>query len=106
MGYTWRSNGDGTADAVETDAFAEVVYENDQVLVVNVARGMLPDPRLENALVDAIALEEARPGAEEAIGSVARSFGLALHPDSRNGHSAITIAPGTPAVGTYDQEQR
>jgi hypothetical protein len=103
MGYTWRSNSDGTADAVETDAFAEVVYENDQVLVVNVARGMLPDPHLENALVDALALEADRPDAEEALSSVARSFGLAFHPDSRDGHSAITIAPagayGPPGEG-------
>ena len=93
MGYTWRSNDDGTADAVETDPFAEVVYENDQVLTVNVARGMLPDPRLEDALVDALALETIRPDAEEAISSVARSFGLALHEDIREGHRAVTIAP-------------
>ncbi len=103
MGYTWRSNDDGTADAVETDPFAEVVYENDQTLVLKVARGMLPDPNLENALVDALALETVRPDAEEAISSVARSFGLALHEDIREGHSAVTIAPvgahGTPGQG-------
>ena len=104
MGYTWRSNDDGTADAVETDPFAEVVYENDQTLVVNVARGMLPDPSLENALVDALALETVRPDAEEAISSVARSFGLALHEENRDGHSAMTIAPVSAHAGTTERE--
>ncbi len=71
MGYAWRSNADGTAEAVECDPFAEVVYENDQVLVVNVARGVLPDLELENALVDALALSEHRPDAEHAIAAAA-----------------------------------
>lgn len=99
MGYTLRSNGDGTADAVETDPFAEVVYENDQVLVVNLARGMLPNPDLENALVDALALEGLRTDAEAAITSVAGMFGLVSHPDSTGDQSAITIAPaGAPTT--------
>ena len=101
MGYAWRSNADGTAEAVEIDPFAEVVYENDQVLVVNVARGMLLDAELENALVDALALTEHRPDAEDAIAALADAFGLDVHPRDDTTQHALTIAPGesvTPAA--------
>ena len=95
MGYTWRSNTDGTADAVECEEFAEVVYENDQVLVVNVASGMLPHRGLEDALVDALALHEARHGAQHAIGTVADAFGLEVHPQGDDGYLALTVGPAT-----------
>ena len=92
MGYTWRSNGDGTVDAVECDEFAEVVYDGDRTLVVHVARS-ISDPHLENALVDALAVNEYQQAAELAIVSVARAYGLDVHPDGPDGQRALTLAP-------------
>jgi hypothetical protein len=98
MGFAWHSNADGTAEAVEYDPFAEVVYENDQVLVVNVARGVLPDVELENALVDALALSEHRPDAEHAIAAAADALGFDMHPRDDSTQRALTIAPSEESV--------
>ncbi len=91
MDYAWRSNSDGTAAAVACDEFAQVVYEDDEVLVVNVAQGMLPDRLLEDALVDALALTGARLDTEDALRSVADAFGLEAQPQGLAGRRAITI---------------
>jgi hypothetical protein len=93
MAYTLRDNGDGTADAVECDEFAEVVYEDNEVLVVNLARSLARDVRLEGALVDALARHGQRHDAELAISLLADDFGIALEPDGRNGHRWLTLAP-------------
>ena len=103
MDYAWRSNSDGTAAAIACDEFAEVVYEDDDVLVVNVAHGMLADRQLENALVDALALTGARPETEDALTSVAKSFGLDAQAQGSSGHRAITITPATAAAGPADR---
>jgi hypothetical protein len=97
MGYTWRSNSDGTADAVECDEFAEVVYDDDRSLVVNVARSVTRDPHMEDALVDALAINERRQAAELAVYSVAQAYGLDVHPDGPDGQRALTLTP--PAAG-------
>ena len=100
MGFTWRSNGDGTSAAVAFDEFAEVVYDDDETLVVNVAQGMLPDRPLEDALVDALALSDARTDTEDALVSVAQAFGLDAHPAGDAAHRAITIAPSAEIGGS------
>jgi hypothetical protein len=93
MGYTWRANDDGTADAVEWDEFAEVVYEDSEVLVVSVARSVTLDPELEDALVDVLAVHDARHGAEEAIANVASAFGLQVHPnEAAEGQRTVVLA--------------
>jgi hypothetical protein len=93
MGYSWRSNGDGTAEAVECEEFAEVVYEDDGVLIVNVARSVTRDQHLENALVDALAIHDRRHGAEMAISMVAEEFGLDVRPEGPDEQRAMTLAP-------------
>jgi hypothetical protein len=98
MGYAWRSNGDGTVDAVECDEFAEVVYDDDRTLLVNVARSVALKPHLEDALVDALAINEDRQGAEFAIVSLARAHGLDVHPEGPDGQRALTLTP--PAART------
>ena len=93
MGFTWQSNGDDSVDAVECDEFAQVVYEDDQVLVVHVARSMPPDRQFEDALVDVLAIHERRHAAEEAIASLADEFGLTVLPTGPDGQRALTLAP-------------
>lgn len=93
MGYTWRHNGDGTTEAVETDELVEVVYEDDEILVVHIARSLASDDRLEAALVDAVARQEQRSSAEREIASVADAFGLDVHEDGDDAQRTVTIAP-------------
>jgi hypothetical protein len=93
MGYTWRHNGDGTTDAVETDELVEVVYEDNETLVVHLARSLASDDRLEAALVDAVARQDQRSSAEREIASVADNFGLDIHEDGDAARRAVTIAP-------------
>jgi hypothetical protein len=98
MGFTWRSNGDGTAEAVETEAFAEVIYEDATILVVNVATNIVLEDDLANALMDAIATSEQRHEAESAIAALARSFGMDVHPVDGVDQRALTIAPAAGAA--------
>jgi hypothetical protein len=93
MGYSWRTHGDGTVDAVECDQFVEVVYEDDDVLVIHVARSIAADPQLQNALVDTIDRESHRQGAELAIATLASEFGLEVRPDGEDSQYALTLAP-------------
>jgi hypothetical protein len=96
MGYTWRHNGDGTTDAVETDELVEVVYDDDETLVVHIARSLASDGHLEAALVDAVARQEQRSSAEREIASVADAFGLDVHEAGDEAQRTVTLAP--PAV--------
>ena len=93
MGFTWRSNGDGTAKAVECEAFAEVIYEDASVLLVNLATGIEHDPALTDALMDAIAMNEQRDEAELAITKVATVYGIDVHADEGPDQRALTLAP-------------
>jgi hypothetical protein len=103
MDYAWRSNSDGTAAAVACDEFAQVVYDDDDVLVVNVAQGMLPDRLLEDALVDALALTGARLDTEHALVAVATAFGLDAQPQQGlTGRRAITITPAASGASPGD----
>jgi hypothetical protein len=101
MGFTWRSNGDGTAEAVECEAFAEVIYEDASVLVVNLATGIDHDPALTDALMDAIAVSEQRDEAELAIANLATVYGIDVHADEGPDQRALTLAPpvGAPGAG-------
>jgi hypothetical protein len=89
----WRHNGDGTSDALETDELAEVVYDDDETLVVHLACSLASDDRLEAALVDAVARQEQRSSAEREIASVADAFGLEVHEDGNDAQRTVTIAP-------------
>jgi hypothetical protein len=93
MGYTWRHRHDGSSEALETDEFAEVLYEDQGLLVVHVARSLAADGELEDALVDAIARRDRRVEAEREISTVAHAFGLVVHEDGDGDHRALTLAP-------------
>lgn len=93
MGLTWRTLADGTADAVEWDAFAEVVYEDDEILALNVARGMAVDGELEDDLVDTLARSGRRDSAQAAITLIAAAHGLDVYPDETGSQLAMTLAP-------------
>jgi hypothetical protein len=96
MGFSWRSNGDGTATAVDCEAFAEVIYEDASVLVVNLATDMEHDPELADALMDAIAMSEQRDEAELAITNLATVYGVDVHADEGPDQRSLTLAPPVP----------
>jgi hypothetical protein len=92
MGFTRRSNGHGTVKAVECEAFAEVIYEDASVLVVNLATGIEHDHDLNDALMDAIAMNEQRDEAELAITNLATVYGIDVHADEGPDLRALTLA--------------
>lgn len=106
MGFTRRSNGDGTAKAVECEEFAEVIYEDATVLVVNLATGIAGDGELTDALMDAIATNHQRDGAETAIATLAEAFGVDVRAADGAEQRALTIAPMDGSMVTATAEAR
>jgi len=98
MGFVWETR--APAPAVDVESFAEVVYDQDQILVVNVARGLERDRELADALMDVIATRGQRDDAEWAIGHLAGRFGLAMSPAGSRRTRQLTIAPPAPPVRT------
>ena len=98
MGIAWRSNGDGTASGLECDPFAEVIYEDNSVLVVNVDTSAMGDGRLTDALMDAITANDQRRETESAIELVAEAHGMVVHPTDARDQRALTIAPSVTAA--------
>ena len=92
MGISWRTNGDGTALATECQTFAEIVYQDDTILVVNVERSAVTDGALTDALMDAIARSEQRSEAELAIEHLAREFGMHVHPINHRDQRELILA--------------
>ncbi len=98
MGISWRTHGDGTAHALDCETFAEVVYRDDTVLVVNLETSMVADAQLTDALMDAIARSERRAEAEEAIGLLAAEFGAFVQPVNRRDQLELIVSPASSAV--------
>jgi hypothetical protein len=96
MGFVWET---GTpARAVDVESFAEVVYDQDSILVINVARGLERDPVLADALMDVIATRTERDEAEWALGDLAGRFGLAVSPTGSRRTRQVTITPAPASV--------
>ncbi|HEY7589816.1 MAG TPA: hypothetical protein VH723_02415 [Candidatus Limnocylindrales bacterium] len=88
-----RWNGPPAPLPPEAVDFAEVVYEDDAILVVTVATDLADDDRLTAALIDAIATSPRSAEAELAIGTIAAVFELELRAGRRRHERTLVLTP-------------